>query len=239
MECDDADRSEVPEVPRIQNNDIAMSNCETYRLASYPMKYLRIYEHLRDLLSSGKWSPGDRLPSEWELARQYGVAYMTVRQAVGKLAQEGYVHRVRGRGTFVSETTSTSGAVLGIILPGEWHRLDPFYFPPIVCAFVDYAAERGYKVLTSRRSEPVSEFLHLRELKVRAVACLLIDKSDASELETLAEYGLTVVAINRYRGRRRLRWVAPDNFGGMRTATRYLLECGHRKILFSQVPATI
>lgn len=200
------------------------------------MKYLRIYEHLKERLSSGEWSVGERLPSEWELARQYSVAYMTIRQAIGKLVQEGYVYRVRGRGTFVSERHANSGAVLGIVLPGGWYQIDPFYFPSLVSAFVDYAAEHGYKVLTSKRAEPVTELLHLRELNIRAVACLLIEKSDASEVEILADHGFAVVAINRYPGKRRLRWVAPDNFGGMCAATRYLLEIGHRKILFFAGP---
>ncbi len=199
-------------------------------------KYIRVYEGLKERLSSGEWSTGQRLPSEWELARQYGVAYMTVRQAVAKLVQEGILHRVRGRGTFVSETSPNSQSVLGIVLPAGWHRIDPFYFPPLVCGFVDCAAEHGYKVLTASRAEPVSEFQHLRELKVKAVACILIEQSDTEEIEALADYGLTVLAINHYSGRRRIGWVAPDNMGGMRAATRYLLELGHRDVLFLAGP---
>ena len=199
-------------------------------------KYIRVYENLKQRLSSGEWSAGQRLPSEWELARQYGVAYMTVRQAVSKLEEEGMLYRVRGRGTFVAEASSNSQSVLGIVLPAGWHRLDPFYFPPLVCGFVDHAAERGYKVLTASRAEPVAEVKHLRELRVKAVACILIERSDMQEVETLADYGLSVVAINRYSGRRHIGWVAPDNMGGMRTATRHLLELGHRDILFFAGP---
>lgn len=199
-------------------------------------KYFLIYEHLKERIASGEWQPGDRLPNEWELARQYGVAYMTVRHAMGKLVAEGYVHRAKGRGTFVSEARQNSQSVLGMVLPGGWHSIDPFYFPPLVCGFIDYAAEHGFKVLTTGRAEPNLEYQHLRELKVRAVACLLIERQDAAEVEALANYGLTVVAINHYRGRRRIHWVAPDNFGGMREATRYLLQLGHRQILFFAGP---
>jgi GntR family transcriptional regulator len=47
-------------------------------------------------------APGDPLPSEAELATQFGVSRMTARQAVQNLAAEGLVQRRRGAGTFVT-----------------------------------------------------------------------------------------------------------------------------------------
>jgi GntR family transcriptional regulator len=44
---------------------------------------------------------GERLPGERELAREFGVSRMTVRQALGSLAARGLVERGVGRGTFV------------------------------------------------------------------------------------------------------------------------------------------
>lgn len=61
----------------------------------------QLHEILQDLLAS--LEPGEKLPSERELAQRYGVARMTVRGVIGRLAQQGLVHRVQGQGTFVSE----------------------------------------------------------------------------------------------------------------------------------------
>ena len=44
-----------------------------------------------------------RLPSERDLAEEYGVAYGTVRRAMGLLRERGLVVSVHGRGTFVAE----------------------------------------------------------------------------------------------------------------------------------------
>jgi GntR family transcriptional regulator len=65
--------------------------------------HISIRDDLRIRLNSGEWVPGQRLPSEAELAGRYGVARMTLRQAIGALASEGVVVRRQGRGTFVAD----------------------------------------------------------------------------------------------------------------------------------------
>ena len=51
---------------------------------------------------AGRIAPDTRLPSEPDLALQYGVARMTVRRAVAQLRDKGLVVTVHGRGSFVS-----------------------------------------------------------------------------------------------------------------------------------------
>ncbi|MEV6503094.1 FadR/GntR family transcriptional regulator [Streptomyces sp. NPDC048504] len=67
----------------------------------------QIATHLRHLISSGVWQPGERLPSEAELAAGFSVARGTVREALKNLSAAGMVRSVRGNtgGTFVSLPT--------------------------------------------------------------------------------------------------------------------------------------
>jgi GntR family transcriptional regulator len=65
-------------------------------------RYQRIRHIIRHQILSGELSPGDRLPSEIELARQYRVSRITSSQALSALASEGLVVRQQGKGTFVS-----------------------------------------------------------------------------------------------------------------------------------------
>lgn len=58
---------------------------------------------LRSDIESGKLRPGAKLPSEPELAAQYGVARVTVRRAIAELISEGRLVILHGRGTFVRE----------------------------------------------------------------------------------------------------------------------------------------
>lgn len=63
--------------------------------------YVRLKIAIRDLIGKGL-RPGDRLPSETELCREYGLSRITVRQAFDALAKEGAIERKQGRGTFVA-----------------------------------------------------------------------------------------------------------------------------------------
>jgi len=65
------------------------------------LKYQSIAVDIRDRIARGSLKPGQQLPASASLAKQYGVALMTVRQALALLEQEGTVEARHGAGTFV------------------------------------------------------------------------------------------------------------------------------------------
>jgi GntR family histidine utilization transcriptional repressor len=66
--------------------------------------YRAIKDTILGAIATGDLKPGDRVASENELVRRFGVSRMTANRALRELAQEGIVVRVRGVGSFVSET---------------------------------------------------------------------------------------------------------------------------------------
>jgi len=64
------------------------------------LKHVQVREYVRELISGA--DPGSPAPSERELVQHFGVARMTVRQALDALVGEGLLERVPGRGTFVA-----------------------------------------------------------------------------------------------------------------------------------------
>jgi GntR family transcriptional regulator len=64
--------------------------------------YVKIRESLRQQITSGELAMGQKLPSEDELAAQFGVSRMTVRQGITDLIDEGLLYRRHGVGTFVT-----------------------------------------------------------------------------------------------------------------------------------------
>lgn len=64
--------------------------------------HVQFREHLLQLIESGELAVGERLATERQLAADWGVSLAPVRQAMLDLVKDGYLYRVRGRGTFVS-----------------------------------------------------------------------------------------------------------------------------------------
>ncbi len=60
-----------------------------------------IYEQLRKLISDGTYVEGDVLPSEHELCSLHGATRPTVRKALDRLANEGYIRKQQGKGSIV------------------------------------------------------------------------------------------------------------------------------------------
>jgi GntR family transcriptional regulator len=57
---------------------------------------------LRARIRAGEWRPGERIPSEPELARQETVSRSSMRAAITLLEEEGYVQRKHGSGTYIT-----------------------------------------------------------------------------------------------------------------------------------------
>ncbi|MEM4540581.1 MAG: FadR/GntR family transcriptional regulator [Archaeoglobaceae archaeon] len=76
-----------------------MSNTNSYNKKP---AYIQVLETLSVEILSGKLKPGDKLPSERELAKSLNVSRSTVREALKMLASKGLVRIVHGEGTFVA-----------------------------------------------------------------------------------------------------------------------------------------
>lgn len=65
-------------------------------------RYLQVADVLRQRIARGTWPQGHRLPSLEALMVEFGVARVTLRQAIELLARDGLVSPQQGRGTFVT-----------------------------------------------------------------------------------------------------------------------------------------
>jgi GntR family transcriptional regulator len=85
------------------------------RDASLPL-YVQLAALLRGRIERGEWQAGQKIPSENELNRLYGVSRMTARQVLAQLVNEDLLFRVQGKGTFVAhrKISTRSPAYMGI-----------------------------------------------------------------------------------------------------------------------------
>ena len=66
-------------------------------------RYASLAAAMRSRIVAGEWPPGSAIPAEQTLAAEHGVALGTMRRALDLLAEQGFVERVHGRGTFVRQ----------------------------------------------------------------------------------------------------------------------------------------
>ena len=65
--------------------------------------YRQVKDHIIKLINTGELKPHDRVPSEADLVKTFGIARMTAHRSLRELADEGYVTRLAGVGTFVAD----------------------------------------------------------------------------------------------------------------------------------------
>jgi GntR family transcriptional regulator len=64
--------------------------------------YSQVERIVMDMIDSGRLSPGQRAPSERQIAETLGISRMTARAAMSSLVADGYLYSVPGKGTFVA-----------------------------------------------------------------------------------------------------------------------------------------
>lgn len=67
----------------------------------------QIYMQLLDMIFTGSWSAGSKIPSEAELSKQFGVSRVPVREALQRLNAMGIITSQQGRGAFVNAAPSS------------------------------------------------------------------------------------------------------------------------------------
>jgi GntR family transcriptional regulator len=140
-------------------------------------------DELRERIHAGEWAPGDRLPSEPELARRRTVSRSSMRAAITMLEEEGYVSRRHGSGTYVTHRPvlphdlgrnfGVSSLIAGTGLePGTVEETAALMSaPPFVAEALDVA-----------RGDPVSALRRVRTADGRRV----VDAADWCRVEHLA-----------------------------------------------------
>ena len=78
---------------------------------------------MRDRIHRGNFPPGSKIPSLDDLQTEFGVARVTVRQAMDRLEREGLISRHKGKGTFVK---SNGGDRHWLHLETQWESLITF-----------------------------------------------------------------------------------------------------------------
>lgn len=205
--------------------------------------YMIIKDDLKEKILAGEYKEDQQLPTEMELAEQFGVSRITSKRALIELEREGLIYRKRGSGSYVKKReakgspfetggTGTTAPIISMILPymatGE---LD------FIKGATDYLDTKGYylSIHNSNWSKDREREFLLRIPKNGSSGIILYPISTISNndvLNALHWNDFPLVLIDQYIDSLPVTSVVSDNAGGGYMAAKRLAELGHERIAF-------
>lgn len=213
--------------------------------ASFVPLHAQLANQLERRILSGTWAPGAAMPSESALCSQYRISRITVRRALNDLENEGLVERVRGRGTFVAETSARRGHAIGMVFGGlseaTFGHRNAAAFGDLVQGAAEAASSRQALI----HPIPVDNENLRAGLETPVITRLtgllvhLTRRIDEDVLATLEALHLPYVVVKRRLPPHTASCVYLDDRAGAEAATEHLLSMGHKRIGLILGPAAI
>lgn len=216
--------------------------------------YVQIKEYVLKQIQNGSLQEGDRVPSESELARCFSVSRITSRQALTELVNDGYLYRIRGKGTFVKKTnpfaespgksgalishkTLTSQKTVGLMGP----LVTDYPISEMIIGTESVLKSEGYDLLlVNSENDPKVEKENLEQLTENKACGVILWSAEYSQASSLVRHlvrsNYPLVLVDRYFPGIETAFVGCDNFGGAYLATKHLISLGHRRIAFVTTP---
>lgn len=206
--------------------------------------YIQVRESIRKKLAESKREPDESLPPELDLAKEYGVSRITVRNAILDLVNEGLLYRVPGKGTFIANgvdakavrmSRTNSLKLIGFVVPYAQG-----YTPDVITGIEKVAKRKGYHVLFKNSyGSVVEEENNINSLIDDGVDGIIIwptiekEKIKPNEVFTVLRQGnIPFVLVDRKFDSFQADVVKSDNFGGAYLSVVHLLGLGYSNIGF-------
>jgi DNA-binding LacI/PurR family transcriptional regulator len=205
----------------------------------------QVEQILRDAIAGGRF-PGDRLPTEVELAEQLGVSRETVRRACEALQQQGLLVKFRRKGTFTRfpglslEVKAADSTLLGYLqadfqspqghAEAVTRAMDGLMLQGAIAA----ASQAGFDLVT-RRAPAAQMGAAFRRLSqtTRLRGVIFASYGEEKLLRRVTEFGLPTVLLDHDLHLPSISTIRDDSFSGAKQAVEYLAGLGHRRIAFA------
>lgn len=219
--------------------------------------YEKIYNRIVSDIQNGKLQPGDRIPSENDLANEYNVSRITTKKAMELLAQSGYIERIRGRGSFVigaeansAETDSELSRnsprekhgselkLIGLLIPDMTDSFGLRLFRAIEERCTDLGCHLLVKLTNDRREVEKAAIRDFVKFGVDGLIVFPVHGEHYNgELLRLMLDDFPIVLVDRYFKGVAACSIGTDNKQAAQELTAYLLDKGHTEIAFISTPA--
>jgi len=194
-------------------------------------RYVQAKTILIDAIQRGTFPRGSKLPSTHEISQSLSVSLITAHKAIQCLVAEGWLDRLRGRGTFVRDDFEASVAAkacyrVGLLLDEGVH-LGDYYHGALLHGLRQAACadDPGVELFIQRQNSPAA----IPNLLADGFICFHPFRETFAMLEAVAK-STPIVVLGGSSRDTSLHCVDSENEGGAREAVRHLAQLGHRDI---------
>lgn len=201
-------------------------------------RYMVVVDWVKNELEKGNLNPGDRLNSEHELSEEFDLSRQTIRHAIAVLEQEGYVTRVQGSGTYISDNNITDKVNRKNIAVITTY-VDAYIFPQMIQHVERVLSDAGYTVQISFTNNRISREKSILEGIVEKddIAGVIAEPTKSSlpnpnlrYYEQLMKKHVPVLFMNAHYEALKAPHVSMNDKMAGKIATEYVIKKGHTKI---------
>lgn len=199
--------------------------------------YKQVEDTIRNKILSGELGPGDKIPTERELEKEFNLSRITISKGLSNLVSEGLLMRKQGHGTFVTlgSKKEDTPRLIKYISPMGFKGEVPIRYG-VLEAMHDVLADKGY--------ETGIDFYGTIEEQSKCIRCdrdayhagfiIFFEPGCANveELSHLKEENFPFVLIDAYPPDMDMDFVVTDNIEGGRMVVEHLVQLGHRNITY-------
>jgi len=160
----------------------------------------RVVKQFLKNLETGEMEPGQKLPTQDQLADLFGVSRSSVREAMNALSMMGYVEITQGKGSFIKNALPSNGGTNGY-LDDFFKRANLFHLMEIREVLECYAVEKASLVASEESLEQLKSALHNLENTRNDLSKYLLADRDfhvaIGAAANLPEIGELVYAIHQ------------------------------------------
>jgi len=199
-------------------------------------KYSQLVRQLEELVLSGRFRPGERIPSERELLSECDASYMTLRRALNELSERGVIVRMGAKGSFLSPDALRLVGVKKVnFIYSTWEG--PF-FAELLQAAVAVIEKNGYLASVIHFQEAFTNKIKASLEQGEAAILYGIDgnrypESFGTMLRAAQQAGAPLVVIGSDYNSTGIYGIRADDAAAMRLALDCLSSCGHRRIMLA------
>ena len=167
-------------------------------------KSVAIASDLRTQIVNGYYAKGDKLPTESQLTKQYGVSRETVRKALSELAKDELITSVQGSGSYVAFEAPVRKKTMHITIITSY--ISEYIFPAVLRGIDNFVSANGYTVnVRATNNSIANERRILKDILQNPVDCIAIEGTKTTMpnpnvdlYSKIANLGIPIVMFNNY-----------------------------------------